>query len=208
MADPNKERPLDHLWLWFCFSVDNRLFFHVSQIFWLLNILCRTVETEVPSIYAWECTCLFLSQCSISPVRSWARFWFCCCYGYHQLHISVLYVVLRVGAGLLEGFSQHFCFMLYFLPCLCSCASEGGLSAYSFPSPGIDCCCLLVPARLVMGAGGIFCFPSPAFFLSRCSVAGPWEWGFLSISVPSPFGIYLLQVLCQCPGPSPALLYW
>lgn len=135
VADPNKERPLDHLWLWFCFSVDNRLFFHVSQIFWLLNILCRTVETEVPSIYAWECTCLFLSQCSISPVRSWARFWFCCCYGYHQLHISVLYVVLRVGAGLLRRFFSAFLFYALFSALSVQLCLRGGSLCILFPLP-------------------------------------------------------------------------
>lgn len=66
--------------------------------------------------------------------------------------------------------------MFCFLPCLSSCASEGGLSSYSCPSHSIDCCCLLVPARLVMNAGGIFCFPDIP------SVVGPSDRiGFSSI---------------------------
>lgn len=101
---------------------------------------------------------------------------------------------LRWGLGCWRFFSAFLFYVLFSALPVQLCLRGGGLSSYSFPSPSINCCCSLVPASLVMGAGGIFCFPDPAFCFRRPSVAGPWEWGFLSISVPSPH-IYLLHLV-------------
>lgn len=88
---------------------------------------------------------------------------------------------------------------------LCPRGGGGGggvLSLYNCSFSRVDCCCLLVLASLEMDAGGIL-FSKPAFILSGPSVAGPSGWGFLSISVPSPRGIYLLLVFARVSRPFP-----
>lgn len=60
------------------------------------------------------------------------------------------YLVLRVKAGLLEGFSpQCSCCMLSVDPWLCSYASEGGCSPYSGSSPSRRL--LLLIAQCLLG---------------------------------------------------------
>lgn len=112
-----------------------------------------------------------------------------------------------MGAGLLDVFSQCSCFMLCFLLTHAAVPQRrrwggGVLSLYNCSFSRVDCCCLLVLASLEMDAGGIL-FSKPAFILSGPSVAGPSGWGFLSISVPSPRGIYLLLVFARVSRPFP-----
>lgn len=130
-----------HLWLWFCFSLDNRFFFLllcISQnILLTARYFVRTVETKVHTIYAWKWACLFCH--SVKSIQSKVELGF----GFVTAMVTTTsfrflycYLVLRVGAGLLEGFfSQCCCSVLSFQPCLCSCASEGGHSPYSCSSP-------------------------------------------------------------------------
>lgn len=118
-----------------------------------------------------------------------------------------LYLMCRMGAGLLDVFSQCSCFMLCFLLTHAAVPQRrrwggGVLSLYNCSFSRVDCCCLLVLASLEMDAGGIL-FSKPAFILSGPSVAGPSGWGFLSISVPSPRGIYLLLVFARVSRPFP-----
>ena len=52
------------LWLWFCFSRDNRFFslllwLHLRIFYWPLDTLCTIVEAKIYNIYDWKGTHLF-----------------------------------------------------------------------------------------------------------------------------------------------------
>lgn len=65
------------LWLWFCFSLDNRFFslllwLHLRIFYWPLDTLCRIVEAKIHSIYDWNRTYVFWQMLCQSPQKlSW-----------------------------------------------------------------------------------------------------------------------------------------
>lgn len=88
------------LWLWFCFSLDNRFFFlllglHLRIFYWLLDTLCRTVEAKIHSICAWKGKC--------SGKCCWAGVWFCYCCGYHQQYQISGLLSCASGEGWVAG---------------------------------------------------------------------------------------------------------
>ena len=95
--------------------------------------------------------------------------WFCCCYGSHHIRFLYCYLVLGVGAGLLEGF--HFSvFLLHAqftaLP-VQLCLRRRSLSLLFLLSQQKTVGAYYsVLVRLMMGAEGSLCFPNPAFVLS------------------------------------------
>lgn len=116
----------------------------VSYNFWLNDgfIYRRTVKTEVNNIYIQKWACPFFCQVNnvgdwLNLVRSWAEFGFfsCCHYLWRTrgLKFFCYYLVLSVGPGVLESFSQ--CPSAFSNPCtLCY---RGDLSPHFF-SPSAE----------------------------------------------------------------------
>ena len=74
----------DHFVSWLCYFLS--LFMCPLIFCWKLDILCRTVEIKVNSIYAWKWSCFFFCQVFsiggwINIDRRWAGVEFCCYYG-------------------------------------------------------------------------------------------------------------------------------
>lgn len=107
------------------------------------------------------------------------------------LVLGCCYLVLRVGPGMPEGFSQAFLLPFQFLAISVSLCHRGvwercgvSLSHGLASSPEVYCYCLLLLGSQ-LEQSNFFCFPYPTSVLGMLCVLGPQEQHVLRVPFPS-----------------------